>query len=75
MEANYLTLGLIIPYLRGDDLMVLKNLLCLNKRCTDMLRMPVYKQVLFYTEPERLRPIRINIWNNILLLDKSEVDY
>ena len=42
-EANYLTLGLIVSYLRGADQLVLRNLLLLNKRSHEMLRMPVYK--------------------------------
>ena len=54
-EANYLTLGLIVSYLRGSaDQVALRTLLLLNKRCHQMLRMPVYKQLLFYSDRANL---------------------
>ena len=41
-----------------------------------MLRMPVYKQVLFCSSTvKELKRKRIKIWNNILFLDKIYVDY
>jgi len=49
IEANYLSLGLVISYLDEADTLVLRNLLVLNKRSHEMLRMPVYKQLLFYS--------------------------
>jgi len=42
-ENNYLTLGLIVSYLSGQDYQVLHSLLRLNKRSYEMLQMPVYK--------------------------------
>lgn len=42
-ESNYLTLGLIVSYLSGQDYQVLHSLLRLNKRSYEMLQMPVYK--------------------------------
>ena len=74
-EANYLTLGLIVSYLRGADQLVLKNLLLLNKRSHEMLRMPVYKQLLFYSNTPSLRQMRIKIWCNILHINTTVVDY
>ena len=74
-EANYLTLGLIVSYLRGADQVALRNLLLLNKRSHEMLRMPVYKQLLFYSNPSDLPSKRIQIWRNILHIDTTVVDY
>ena len=74
-EANYLTLGLIVSYLRGADQLVLRNLLLLNKRSHEMLRMPVYKQLLFYSNTPSLRQMRIKIWCNILHINTTVVDY
>ena len=75
-EANYLTLGLIVSYLRGSaDQVALRNLLLLNKRCHQMLRMPVYKQLLFYSDRANLSQKRIKIWCNILHIDTTTVDY
>ena len=54
-EGRYLTLGLIVSYLEGADQLVLRNLMLLNKRSYEMVRMPVYKQLLFYSSPESLR--------------------
>ena len=74
-ESSYLTLGLIISYLSGDDYTTLRNLLVISKRGHEMLRMPIYKQLLFYSEGEKLKKWRIPIWHNILHLDKIMVDY
>jgi hypothetical protein len=43
VEGNYLSLGLVVSYLDEADQLVLRNLLVLNKRSHEMLRMPVYK--------------------------------
>ena len=40
-----------------------------------MLRMPVYKQLLFYSSKESLALRRLPIWRNILSLDSMSVDY
>ena len=40
-----------------------------------MLRMPVYKQILFYSSPESLKLKRINIWKNILHINHIADDY
>ena len=40
-----------------------------------MLRMPVYKQTLFYSTPGALKVKRIAIWRNILHIEKTVVDY
>lgn len=50
-EGRYLTLGLIVSYLEGADQLVLRNLMLLSKRSYEMVRMPVYKQMLFYSTP------------------------
>ena len=76
-EVNYLTLGLVVSCLRGSsaDQLALRNLLVLNKRSHQMLRMPVYKQLLFYSDAADLRRKRIHIWRNILHIDTTVVDY
>ena len=74
-EGNYLALGLIVAYLDGTDYQVLRNLLQVSKRSYEMLRMPVYKQILFYSPPESLKRRRLAIWRNILHIDKTTVDY
>ena len=40
-----------------------------------MLRMPVYKQILFYSTPESLKQKRICIWKNILHINQITEDY
>lgn len=41
-----------------------------------MLRIPVYKQALFFSfTRQELKLKRISIWHNILELNKIEVDY
>ena len=40
-----------------------------------MLRMPVYKQILFYSSPESLKQKRIGIWKNILHINQINEDY
>ena len=75
-EGRYLTLGLVVAFLRGsEDQVALRNLLLLSRRCYDMLRMPVYKQTLFYSTPGALKVKRIAIWRNILHIEKTVVDY
>ena len=74
-ENNYLSLGLVVSYLNEADSLVLRNLLVLNKRSHEMLRIPVYKQLLFYSSPEGLRAKRLSIWRNILRIDRIVVDY
>ena len=74
-EGNYLTLGLVVAYISGDEHDVLRSLLLLSKRSHEMLRMPVYKQLLFYSAPEQLKKKRIVIWRNILHIDQTQVDY
>lgn len=64
-------LGLVVAYLSEVDQQVLKNLLQLNKRSHEMLRMPVYKQVLFYSSAEGLKAKRLGIWRNILHIDRT----
>ena len=75
VENNYLSLGLVVSYLNEADSLVLRNLLVLNKRSHEMLRIPVYKQLLFYSSPEGLRAKRLSIWRNILRIDRIVVDY
>lgn len=74
-ESNYLSLGLVVGYLSEADQKVLRNLLLLNKRSHEMLRMPVYKQVLFYSSSAGLKTKRLMIWHNILHIDRIDVDY
>ena len=74
-EGAYLTLGLIVSYISGDDNQELRSLLMLNKRTYEMLRMPVYKQLLFHSSEASLRRKRIAIWHNILHIDQTTVDY
>jgi len=74
-EANFLTLGLVVKYIAGNDSQELRSLLMLSRRSYEMLRMPVYKQVLFYSSPERLKRKRLVIWHNILHIKKNMIDY
>mmetsp|Transcript_20660 Transcript_20660/g.27878 ORF Transcript_20660/g.27878 Transcript_20660/m.27878 type:complete len:118 (-) Transcript_20660:1002-1355(-) len=74
-EGNYLALGLVVSYISGDDHNVLSSLLRLSKRSYEMMRMPVYKQLLFFSSPCHLQRKRICIWRNILHIDKTAVDY
>ena len=70
-EGNYLTLGLIVGFISGDEHSVLKSLILLSKRSYEMLRMPVYKQLLFYSAPEKLKQKRIVIWRSILHIEQT----
>ena len=51
-------------------------MLLLNKRSYEMLRMPIYKQALFFANSgAELKRRRIGIWKNILHLNTIDVDY
>lgn len=75
VKGNYLCLGLVVAYLNGADNFVLRNLLVLDKRSHEMLRIPVYKQLLFHSSAEGLKAKRLSIWRNILQIDRIVVDY
>ena len=70
-----MSMALAVAYLAEEDCAVLRNLLVLNKRSHSMLRMAVYKQVLFYSSPAGLRARRLSIWRNILQIEHIAVDY
>lgn len=53
----------------------LAGLLVINKETHKMLKMPVYKQALLYSQPERLSEKRIGIWRCILNLNRNTRDY
>jgi hypothetical protein len=53
----------------------LANLLLINRSTHKTLRMPVYKQALLYSQPERLESKRFGIWRCILNLRTNTRDY
>jgi hypothetical protein len=72
-ESRYLALGMVVKYCFRDQ--ELANLLLVSKQSYNRLRMPVYKQALLYSQPERLGVKRIGIWKCIMNLNRESRDY
>ena len=72
-NARHLALGLCVKYIFEDA--QLAQLLLLSKETHSLLRMPIYKQALLYSQPERLIGKRKSIWKCILKMHSNNRDY
>lgn len=72
-DGRYLALGLVVKYCNTDR--ELASLLLINRESHAKLRMAVYKQALLFSQPERLKAKRNDIWRCILNLNRNTRDY
>lgn len=72
-DKRYFALGMVVKFCFNDR--DLANLLLLNKESYKLIKMPVYKQALLNSQPERLGAKRLGVWRCILNLNRNERDY